>query len=327
MIDIALPANGWLPRDHQMRLWRYLHEGGKRAIAVWHRRAGKDEICLHHAAVSAMQRIGNYCHCLPEYAQGRKAIWTAVNPHTGARRIDEAFPLALRANTNDQEMFIRLVNGSTWQVIGSDHYNTSIVGGSIAGIVFSEYALANPSAWAYCRPMLEENNGWAAFITTPRGRNHAYAMFQHAANAPGWFCELKTAEDTGALTRAQLDESLTEYCALYGADAGTAQFRQEYLCDWAAAVLGAFYAIEMAAVRAEGPRSRSRGAARPGGAPGLGFGRDRRYRNLVLSGAGRPDRAARLLQRVGRGAGALYRDDRAQGARARLEARHRVRAA
>jgi hypothetical protein len=252
MIEVALPANGWLPRDHQMRLWRYLQDGGRRAIAVWHRRAGKDEICLHHAAVAAMRRIGNYCHCLPEYAQGRKAIWTAVNPHTGARRIDEAFPPALRINTNEQEMFIRLVNGSTWQVIGSDHYNTSIVGGSIAGIVFSEYALANPSAWAYCRPMLEENNGWAAFITTPRGRNHAYEMFKHAAVAPGWFCELQTAEDTGALTRAQLDESLMEYCALYGDDAGMAQFRQEYLCDWAAAVLGAFYAIEMAAVRAEG---------------------------------------------------------------------------
>ena len=25
-----------------MALWRYLHEGGKRAIAIWHRRAGKD---------------------------------------------------------------------------------------------------------------------------------------------------------------------------------------------------------------------------------------------------------------------------------------------
>jgi phage terminase large subunit len=58
----------------------------------------------------------SYWHCLPEYAQARKALWTAVNPHTGKRRIDEAFPHDLRDSTNDNEMFIRFKNGSTWQV-------------------------------------------------------------------------------------------------------------------------------------------------------------------------------------------------------------------
>jgi phage terminase large subunit len=59
-----------------MRLWQHLQAGGNRAMAVWHRRAGKDEICSHHAACSAMKRTGNYWHCLPEFLQGRKAIWT-----------------------------------------------------------------------------------------------------------------------------------------------------------------------------------------------------------------------------------------------------------
>jgi len=115
---VALPYNDWRPRPHQMGLWAHLQGGGARAIAIWHRRAGKDEVCLHHTAVSAFQRVGNYWHCLPIYKQGRKAIWTAVNAHTGKRRIDEAFPKALRETTNDAEMFIRFRNGSTWQVIG-----------------------------------------------------------------------------------------------------------------------------------------------------------------------------------------------------------------
>lgn len=231
MIDITLPTNNWMPRPHQLSLWKYLqHDHGKRALAIWHRRAGKDEVSLHHACCAAMARPGNYAHCLPEYAQGRKSIWDAVNPHTGKRRIDEVFPHALRSSTREQDMYIRLVNGSTWQVIGSDTYNTSLVGGSLAGLVMSEYALANPRAWGYARPMLEENDGWAVFITTPRGRNHAYETFKHAQRTPSWFCELLTAEDTGSLTPAQLDEALAEYCALYGVDAGTAQYRQEYLC-------------------------------------------------------------------------------------------------
>jgi len=251
MPDINLPHNNWLPRKHQFAIWNYLQNGGLRAMAVWHRRAGKDEICLHHAATSMFKRTGNYWHCLPEYNQARKAIWTAVNPHTGIRRIDEAFPLALRDNTNDHEMFLRMKMGSTWQLIGSDRYDAT-VGAGVAGITYSEWALANPSAWAYHRPMVEENNGWAAFITTPRGRNHAKAMFDHAARTPSWFCERLTALDTGTLTATQLQEALAEYQALYGDDVGNAQFQQEYMCDWHAAILGAFYALEMATVRNEG---------------------------------------------------------------------------
>ena len=116
MPEIVLPAHGWRPRPHQMRLWSYLQKGGTRAMAIWHRRAGKDEVLLNHTAVSAFQRPGNYWHCLPIYKQARKAIWTAVDAHTGVRRIDRAFPRETRDVTNESEMFIRFKNGSTWHV-------------------------------------------------------------------------------------------------------------------------------------------------------------------------------------------------------------------
>jgi hypothetical protein len=219
-------------------------------MAVWHRRAGKDEVCLHHAAVSAMTRPGNYWHCLPEYLMGRKAIWSAVNAHTGKRRIDEAFPPEIRENISDNEMFIRFINGSTWQIIGSDKYD-STVGSGVAGITFSEWALANPSAWGYYRPMLAENKGWAIFISTPRGHNHCKAMYDHARVSPGWFCELQTARDTGMMSSDELEEALSEYQALYGEDVGRAQYEQEYNCSWNAAILGAFFSLEMNAVRVE----------------------------------------------------------------------------
>ena len=251
MVDISIPANGWLPRPHQEKLWHYLEGGGKRGIAIWHRRSGKDEICLQHAAVSLFKRVGNYWHCLPEFEQGRRSIWTAINAHTGRRRIDEAFPLELRANTNDNEMFIRFCNGSTWSVIGSDRYNAT-VGAGVAGITYSEWALANPSAWAYHRPMLEENDGWATFISTPRGHNHAKAMFDYAKRTPSWFTEMLTVKDTNALTADQIAFAIEEYKALYGEDVGRAQFEQEYMCSFNAAILGAFYALEMQAVRHEG---------------------------------------------------------------------------
>jgi phage terminase large subunit len=241
-----------VPRSYQRPLWDYLERGGKHAIEIAHRRWGKDDVVLHRTAIAAHERVAGYWHCLPEYEQARKAIWTAVNPHTGKRRIDEAFPPELRESKDEQQMFIRFKNGSTWQVIGSDRYN-SLVGAGVAGVTFSEWALANPSAWGFIRPMIEENNGWAAFITTPRGRNHAKAMYDLAVASPGrWFAEISTVAHTGALSREQLDETLREYCALYGEDVGQAQFEQEYNCSFNAAILGAFYAKEMVAVRNSG---------------------------------------------------------------------------
>lgn len=250
MAQVYLP-NDWKPRSYQRPMWDYLENGGKRAIGIWHRRAGKDDVLLHRTAVAAFERPATYWTALPEYAQARKALWAAVNPHTGKRRIDEAFPHELRETTNEQEMFIRFVNGSTWQLVGSDRYN-SLVGAGVAGVTFSEFALANPSSWAYIRPMLEENDGWAAFITTPRGRNHAQAMYEMGKANPKWFAEVLSIHNTGALSPTQIEESLAEYTALYGEDIGRAQFEQEYECSFNAAILGAFYAREMSNIRREG---------------------------------------------------------------------------
>jgi phage terminase large subunit len=229
-----------------MPLWSALEGGKKRAIEIAHRRWGKDDVALHWAAVAAHTRVAGYWHMLPEYAQARKAIWNAVNPHTGRRRIDEAFPLELREATNEQEMFIRFKTGSTWQVVGSDSYDR-LVGASVAGVTFSEWALANPSAWGYIQPILAENNGWAMFITTPRGDNHAKAMLDMARDDPkNWYAEVSSVQKTGAMTNEALENARRELIALYGDDVGPAQFEQEYLCSFNAAILGAFYGKEMA---------------------------------------------------------------------------------
>jgi hypothetical protein len=82
---ILLP-NKWEPRDYQTPLWRYMHGGGKRAVAIWPRRHGKDDVALHFTACAAHERVGPYWHLLPQQNQARKAIWDAVDPHTGRRR-------------------------------------------------------------------------------------------------------------------------------------------------------------------------------------------------------------------------------------------------
>lgn len=236
---IQLP-NNWTPRDYQIPLWEYLQNGGKRAVAVWHRRAGKDDVFLHHAARCAWREPATYWHMLPEAAQARKAIWEAINPHTGKRRIDEAFPVELRASTRENDMMIKLKSGGSWQVVGSDNYN-SLVGSPPKGVTFSEWPLAKQQAWAFLRPILKENNGWAAFIYTPRGYNHGHTLYEMAQNQPGWFSQKLTVEDTGVFTPHQLAEELIELQKEWGIKQGEALFNQEYFCSFDAAIIGSVY--------------------------------------------------------------------------------------
>jgi phage terminase large subunit len=222
-------------------MWAYLENGGKRCDVVAHRRWGKDDVSLHWAAIATHQRVGVYWHMLPEAAQARKAIWDAVNPRTGKRRIDEAFPKELRATTRDQDMLIRFKNGSTWQVLGSDNYN-SFVGSPPIGVVFSEWSLARPNGWNYVRPILLENGGWAVFIWTPRGRNHATRAFEARERDPSWFTARIPATHTPVFTAEQLEAEKQELISEAGSVAeGTALFNTEYMVDFDAPVPGSYY--------------------------------------------------------------------------------------
>lgn len=264
-----MPANGWRPRPNQQALWDYFNDPvskrfdgtSKRAMMIAHRRWGKDEIALNMVGKASVVRPATYWHLLPEYEQGRKAIWNAINPHTGRRRIDEAFPAEWRDKVDDRGMFIRFKWGATWQVVGSDNYQ-SLVGTPPAGIILSEWAKAQPGAWAYLSPILVENKGWALAITTPEGRNHAHKMLREWRRVPGYFTQVQTIEDTiRHMTAAGLEPPFTlddvevarrEYHGLYGQEAGDALIEQEYFCSFESAILGAYFGKAMSQAEADG---------------------------------------------------------------------------
>lgn len=226
-----------------MRLWNYLEGGGKRAVAVWHRRAGKDSIALNWTAPAAHERIGTYWHMLPTQAQGRKTIWDGIDRY-GRRMIDQAFPAPLRTNIRKDEMKIELKCGSIWQVVGSDNYN-NLIGSNPVGVIFSEYSVADPAAWDYIRPILAENGGWAMFIYTARGRNHGAQLYEMARDNPGWFAEILTVDDTGVIGPEVIQEER---------DSGMSDdmIAQEYYCSFSAALVGAYYGKQMLAAETDG---------------------------------------------------------------------------
>lgn len=226
-------------RPYQAEARRAFDRGLRRQLRVWHRRAGKDIEALDLAGREMQRNPGNYWHLYPTHTQARRSIWNGIDPRARVKFLDRAFPQELRKSTLKQDMTIEYKNGSIWQLCGSDRYD-SLVGANPAGVVVSEWALCDPRAWDYIRPILRENGGWIIFITTLRGKNHAYRMMQKLRDHPDWYVDVRTVDDTTDINgkpilspadiEAERSEGMSE-----------AMIRQEYYCDPIASLPGAIY--------------------------------------------------------------------------------------
>lgn len=239
--EFSIP-HGYEPRGYQLPLWTALEGGTKRAVCLWHRRTGKDLSLIHYSATQALQRVGLYWHLFPTYAQGKKAVWRGRD-RDGKKFLD-AFPEELITLRREDDMILELVNGSTYQVIGTDNID-NLMGANPIGLIFSEYGVQNPAAWNLLRPILAENGGWAVFIYTPRGRNHGYRLYNMAQKSERWFCEKLTVLDTHIIPADVLEEEREEMDSAF--------FEQEYMCSFDMPLEGAYYAEQLNWMREHKP--------------------------------------------------------------------------
>lgn len=257
MPTVQLPYN-FTPRPYQIPPLQAFEQGKKRLVMVDHRRTGKDKLCVNIVAREMFKRVGAYYYFFPTYQQGRKVLWDGKDkdgfPFLGH------FPKELRAgdpNNTEMKLWFKHPNipdaqGSLFQVVGSDNID-SIMGSNPVGCVFSEYALQDPKGWDFIRPILRENGGWAIFPYTPRGKNHGYTLYQMAkeeSKRPGseWYCELLTIEDTYGKGGTVGPEDVEQERR-----AGMSEnlIRQEFFCDFDAAVENAVFGEQVFAARNE----------------------------------------------------------------------------
>lgn len=232
-VETQIKLNKFKPRTYQLPLLDALeNKGYKRAIAVWPRRAGKDVVAFNLMIRAALKRVGVYYYVFPTYSQAKKCIWDSIT-NTGEKFIDY-IPKELVQSENSQEMKIKIYNGSIIQLVGSDNID-SLVGTNPRGIVFSEYALQNPKAYQFLRPILLANDGWALFESTPRGKNHFYEMYQIAKNSPSWFVSKLTMHDTGHISLAAIEAEKRENFM------SDDLIQQEYFTSFDCGIDGSYY--------------------------------------------------------------------------------------
>lgn len=215
---VVLPFR-YIARDYQQPLWEKhfprdaLEEGIRRGLYIWHRRAGKDKTIFNLTVMKALERVGTYLYFLPTQTQARKVIWNERGKD-GLKLFDHIPQSLLAKPPNATEMRAELITGSAIQVGGSDNYD-AWMGTNPVGIVLSEWSLCDPTAWEYFRPILVENDGWAIFIYTPRGKNHGWHLYktmQRAMkrNPRRVFVQLLTIDDTGAISKQAVQDEQDE---------------------------------------------------------------------------------------------------------------------
>src|SRR5574343_19212 len=115
---MIIVPKGFTPREYQLPVLQKFDSGCKRIILRFARRAGKDVLCLALTAKAMLQRKGLYYYVYPEIGQGRKALWEAMDIQ--GNRLLDMIPDEVIEKKNDNEMLLKLINGSILRVVGSE---------------------------------------------------------------------------------------------------------------------------------------------------------------------------------------------------------------
>lgn len=221
VLDYA-PRKAFLPFHNRKQRWSCL---------VAHRRAGKTVAAVNEIIKQAALNTsgtGLYGYVAPYRSQAKSISWDYMKRY--------AKPLIKSAN--EAELQVDLINGSRIRLFGADNAD-AMRGLGFDGVYMDEYGDFKPSVWGnVIRPALSDKQGWAVFGGTPKGKNQFWEVLQTARmNPKEWFHLILKASESGILPETELDDNRRQL--------SKDQYEQEYECSFEAAILGAFYGVEM----------------------------------------------------------------------------------
>ena len=189
---------------------------------------------------------------LPQANQARKAIWDAVNLRMAGGALTT---LSRWRSERPRERRICLSVFQEWRDMAGCRLGQLQLSGWLAarGVVFSEYALADPAAWAFAAPDLagkRRMGGVYQYDARPQTTSHKLVEF--ARTSPDWYGETLTVEDTGAIPMSAIETERKELAAERGDQEAEAIIAQEYYCDADASIPGAYYGSHMTKALKEG---------------------------------------------------------------------------
>lgn len=170
-------------------------ENKKRILLSRPRRSGKEVESWQFLIEGAIEKPGLYMMVYPTNVRARAVLWDGAMLYQGRSvKFLDMIPKRLVQNINNQEMKIKLINGSVLWIVGSDIDPDKLRGTNPLGIVFSEFAYQDPRVLHIMLPVLRQNDGWLLAQSTFDGMNHFYQMIEQNKNDPNWYCRIDSIE-------------------------------------------------------------------------------------------------------------------------------------
>jgi hypothetical protein len=231
--DLGFRPHVWQQQMRQvMRRSRY-------SVHVIHRRGGKTRFMVNTLADAALKypnihdTPGRFSYVAPLLKQAKDAAWFylkgiswKLNASNGTR---EANRRTWFCKTNESELSLEFRhNGARVKLYGGSDPD-SVRGIYCDGAAIDEPGQQKAILWTEVMlPMLQDHDGWAAFIGTPKGINFFHKLYFQDALNPGWDRVLIRASQTSGTLSWLSPEKLEQLQR----DMSDIKYAQEMECDF-----------------------------------------------------------------------------------------------
>lgn len=181
------------------------------------RRAGKSVLARITILKWAIENPGLYWIVSPTYKQSKQIHW---NDYL------KEIPTNWIVKKNEVELSVQLENGSRIELKGAENPD-NLRGVKLRGLVIDEIASIRNWSWLWqevLRPTLTDYEAPAMFISTPKGFNHFYELYQRGQREGEYKSWTFTSYDNSTIKDSEIDQAQKELTD----DA----FHQEYLAEF-----------------------------------------------------------------------------------------------
>lgn len=184
------------------------------------RRSGKSVLARLTLLKWALTNVGTYYLVSPTYRQAKSIHWVELRKEV---------PREWIAKTNETELSITLKNGSVIELHGAENPD-ALRGVKIRGLVIDEIASIRNWDWLWSevlRPTLTDYSAPVIFISTPKGFNHFYELYEDGQSKElgndykSWRF---TSYDNPYIPKEEIDKAKNELTE--------DTFQQEYMADF-----------------------------------------------------------------------------------------------
>lgn len=194
------------------------HDESRFKVAACGRRFGKSYLATYIILTKAFEKPNqNFFFVAPTFSQARQILWEILKSKVRDK---------LAKKINESRLEVELINGTRIFLKGADRADT-MRGVSLDGCVLDEFSTVRDSkeVWQQVlRPALSDKKGWCLFISSPKGRDYFYDLYNNAKSSNDWKSWQFTTLDGGYVDEDEITAARN--------DLDERSFNQEYLSSF-----------------------------------------------------------------------------------------------